>query len=55
VFSPLFADRVNEEKKHHTDRDQHYGILDKKGFDNECFCIHIITVGITQPILGVNQ
>jgi hypothetical protein len=55
VFSPLFDDRVNEERERHTERDQHDGILDKEGFDDEYLCIHIVIVGITQPILGVNQ
>ena len=35
VFWPLFDDGMNEKRQHHTERDQHNGILDKEGFDDE--------------------
>lgn len=47
VFSPFPDDGVNEEKEDHTERNQHHGILDKKGLDDESLCIHTNALGIT--------
>ena len=52
VFSLFPDDGVNEEKEDHTERDQHHGILDKEGFNDESLYIHTNALGITHRYFG---
>jgi hypothetical protein len=35
MFSPLFDDGVNQEREHHSERDQHDGILEEERLNDE--------------------